>query len=146
MKTTERFEKAVMKLYNAFHSNELNAMHCDACAVGNICNNSSNWDDLGIFASSTHWEGDYQDYVTQEEKLIAKEVIKETGYSEQELVQVEILFLNACEYKKGTKDQQFKGLCVVVEYLAELDNIPNPMDYTKLFETENEQPKYELNF
>ena len=43
MKTTERFEKAVTKLYNAFHKGKLNAMYCDACAVGNMCDNDSSW-------------------------------------------------------------------------------------------------------
>jgi len=36
MKTTERFEKAVSKLYNAFHENRLDASDCEHCAVGNI--------------------------------------------------------------------------------------------------------------
>jgi hypothetical protein len=53
MKTTERFENAVMKLYNAFHRNELNANNCQMCAVGNICDNNYQWDSLGVFASDT---------------------------------------------------------------------------------------------
>jgi hypothetical protein len=146
MKTTERFEKAVMKLYNAFHNNELNAMHCQHCAVGNICNNEREWDDLGVFASDTIF-GDGTNWNVDAEKIKESlDVINKTGYSAQELVEVERLFLEACEYQKGTKHLQFKGLCAVVEYLAKLDNIPNPMDYTKLFETENDKPIYELTF
>lgn len=43
-----------------------------------------------------------------------------------------------------SKDEQFKGLCAVVEYLCELEGIPNVMDYTCLFETDNNEPKHQL--
>jgi len=138
MKTTERFENAVMKLYNAFHSNKLNANHCQMCAVGNICDNKSEWEYAGDFYTG------YYKIASIEDEIYGEELISKTGYSPNELVEVERLFMKACEYKEGSKDQQFKGLCAVVEYLAKLDNIPNPMDYTKLFETENDKPIYEL--
>lgn len=147
MKTTKRFENAVIKLYNAFHEGTLDAFNCKHCAVGNMCNNSFNW-------------GSYADdrYIT--EKLSHKTTpTKEelsTGYNPEELANVEELFLYGVRigaegmkwnlgYKQN-KELQFKGLCAVVEYLAELDNIPNPMGYSKLFETENNKPKYELQF
>lgn len=47
-KLPKRFTDAVTKLYTAFHNNELNAMECAHCAVGNICDNSYRWDELGI--------------------------------------------------------------------------------------------------
>ena len=148
MKTTKRFEEAVTKLYKAFHEGTLDAMDCRHCAVGNMCNNSRNWGDYTRSVS-----------LTQEER--------KTGYSRVELNNIESyflygsididnrLFLNNIsnldvEYGESTiekqKELQFKGLCAVVKYLAELDNIPDPTDYSKLFETENNKAKYELIF
>ena len=136
MKTTKRFENAVMKLYNAFHSNELKAMKCSACAVGNICDNTLSWS----FRRNVIFNGNkFTSYVYEEEKDF-----KKNGYSISELVEIERIFLNE-NITIENKETQFKGLCAVVEYLAELDNIPNPMDYSKLFETNNDKPIYELN-
>jgi hypothetical protein len=138
MKTTERFDKAVTKLYNAFHENRLNGMDCKACAVGNMCDNVDYW---------TNWSS----YKKR------KEISIKIGYSFVEIDNIESLFMfgvkiNEIEESKWDvgnkehkgKETQFKGLCAVVEYLCELDNIPNIMDYTKLFETENDKPKYQL--
>ena len=148
MKTTKRFEEAITKLYKAFHEETLDSMNCKHCAVGNICNNSKNW---GIYSNTA---------ITTPEEL-------KTGYSRVELNNIESyflygsididnrLFLNNIsnldvEYGESTiekqKELQFKGLCAVVKYLAELDNIPDPTDYSKLFETENNKAKYELIF
>ncbi|MBO6632862.1 MAG: Na(+)-translocating NADH-quinone reductase subunit F, partial [Psychroserpens sp.] len=44
------------------------------------------------------------------------------------------------------KDLLFNGLSEVVRFLCQLDGVPNVMDYTKLFETENNRPKYELTY
>lgn len=143
MKTTERFDKAVTKLYNAFHNGELNAMDCKMCAVGNMCDNTEEW--------VLNYESD-------------------TGYSQFELENIEKVFMqgyipetetwrvvekrfkgniladgwDAKLVNKDNKDLCFIALCAVIEYLCELDNTPNVMDYTKLFETENNQPKYQL--
>lgn len=118
-------------------------MSCEHCAVGNICNNDSAWDNLPIFQSTLKWGNDMQP--CEYELEVAEIVIKESGYSKEELQRVEIIFLTATDFKKGTKETQFKGLCAVVEYLCELDNIPNVIDYTKLFESENNEPKYQLS-
>ena len=67
-------------------------------------------------------------------------------------------FLNACDYQlplhyknekpkdPTDKDLLFNGLNEVVKFLCYLDHVSNVMDYTKLFEFENEKPKYELGF
>jgi len=143
MKITKRFDSAVVKLYTAFHNGELNAMDCKMCAVGNMCDNDDSW----IYTFETN-----------------------TGYSKSEIENIESIFMcgsisdftrkwsgkpniKGCftgygwdaEYvNKNNEDLLFIALCAVVEYLCELDNIPNVMDYTKLFETENNQPKYQL--
>ncbi len=135
METTKRFENAVSKLYNSFHENRLEGEICTACAVGNICDGRGDW-----FAFRLLKNNGKQSYYNME---IANEIVSKSGYTSKELLKVEDLFLKAVE-KRENKETQFQGLCAVVEYLAELDNIPNPMDYSKLFETENESAKYSL--
>lgn len=139
MKTTKRFDNAVTKLYTAFHNGTLNALKCEACAVGNLCDNDGGWFNIG--EEFNH------------RKIPFRYTLK-TGYSVEELNTIESLFMFGTKNihtdvskfysSDNKKETQFKGLCAVVEYLCELDNIPNVMDYTKLFETENNQPKYAL--
>ena len=139
MKTTKRFDNAVRKLYTAFHKGELDVYDCNHCAVGNICDNKDEWKfirnkgyDIGHIAP-----------------LINKKtlnVIEPFGYSPQELIIIELLFMRGTRKDremrifthnddiKERKEIQFQGLCAVIEYLCELDNIPNVMDYTSLFE------------
>ncbi len=143
MKTTKRLTKAITKLYNAFHNGELDAMDCQHCAVGNLCNNTDDW------AKSLCLIG---------ERIPSLESISMTGYSPKEINNIECQFiygLNSYQYqielplfrnaisnkkvKKGfyTKEEQkalqFKGLEAVIKYLCELDGIDNVMDYTKVF-------------
>lgn len=132
-----RLENAITKLYTAFHEGKLNALDCRACAVGNICNNIGGWSQGGL-----------------NNRQFKNQHLEIAMYSSKELSIVETLFMygvkNIWKEKEiwyasdNTKETQFKGLCAVVEYLCELDNIPNVMDYTKLFETENDKPKYAL--
>lgn len=146
MKTTKRFERAVSKLYNAFHNGTLDAYDCKYCAVGNLCDNSDEWESVCCYML------DLSEY-----KGVKKEIIDETGYSPKELRIIEEVFITLGKNKSAINDltmssdfeereDQFKGLCAVIEYLCELDNIPNIMDYTSLFETENNKPIKELTF
>ena len=136
MKTTERFERAVSKLYNAFHKGELNAFRCKHCAVGNICDNRADW------AGSTLRVAPLILYTNKE----AEKLSQKTGYTCKHLINIERIFMGCFDYRDigNERDKQFKGLCAVVEYLCELDGIPNIMDYTSLFETENNEPKKQL--
>lgn len=149
MKNTPRFEAAVPKLYNAFHEDRLNAYSCTACAVGNICNNIADWslnlcyNDYRLIIEPSLKESDFNG-------LFSSESVINSGYSLYELSKIEAIFLNKHRcidllVKEQVIEAQFNGLCAVVEYLCELDNIPNVMDYTKLFETENDKPKYQLS-
>lgn len=145
MKTTKRFEQAVIKLYNAFHKGELDAWDCMACAVGNICNNNPSWasfyNGVYLYKSMPCEEPEVSKFPDKD----LNKVIIESGYSAYQLAKIETIFLKGMPtLDKETKDQQFNGLCAVVEYLCELDNIPNIMDYTSLFETEENAPKKEL--
>jgi len=146
----KRFTDAVSKLYNAFHENRLNALDCKACAVGNILSNKNEWQD--VFCA-----GVIKPFPTSN----GISLIRDSGYSIKELFEVEHIFvfgMMSHENKDSprwaawglndinNKEYQFKGLCAVIEYLCELDNIPNIMDFTSLFETENDKPVKELQF
>ena len=147
MKTTERFEKAISVLYKAFHEGTLDAMNCRHCAVGNLLGHS-------------HWSPSLN---VQELILVGS---NNSMYSLKELADIEKMFLhgnldvhnkhifsntipsyavtNGFRTKEEQRELQFKGLCAVVEYLAQLDNIPNPMDYSRVFERKNNIAKYQL--
>lgn len=154
-KTTNRFDDAVTKLYTAYHNNTLDAMDCKHCAVGNLCNNSDAWIGcmlgFGRVGSINRINPSFKNI---------------TNYSNQELATIELVFLygikdNTKEHvfknvisndevkaglfsKTEQKELQFKGLCAVIEYLAELDGIENPFNFDKLFNDDKEVSKLEL--
>tara|TARA_R110001592_G_scaffold72291_1_gene220763 strand:+ start:2413 stop:2874 length:462 start_codon:yes stop_codon:yes gene_type:complete len=148
MKTTKRLEAALIKLYNAYHANRLNPEDCTACAVGNILDNHDSWKHL----SDQH--GSLQlNYVGKVHQNLGR---KFNGYSPQEILQIEKVFLDSCGFKtplchynakpKNPTSQEvlFDGLCNVVELLCNLDGIPYILDYSKLFEQEDGEPVYHL--
>lgn len=138
MATSERFENAIAKLYNAFHTNQLNPECCNHCAVGNICDNTDTWKNLTDAHGST--------------KLNYVGIVNENfgrrfnGYKPSELLQIEAAFLTGCGYslplnqnsKKPTdtdcKNMLFDGLCAVVTFLCHLEEIPDIMDCEGLFD------------
>lgn len=141
MKTTKRFDRAVTKLYNAFHHGRLDAMRCTACATGNILGNVK-WNGWMFDKEKRNWSNKF-------------EYPENADYSKEELADIEWIFLSPWIDFYGDRTDitnlgknrrlQFKGLCAVVEYLCELDNIPNVMDYKSLFEAEKDKPKYQLS-
>ena len=141
MKTTQRFDQAIQKLYTAFHDDGLHPECCKQCAVGNILDKTDSWKHLSDEHGSL--ELNYVGIVNQK---IGK---KFNGYSPKELLQIEVSFLKACGYQlplhhqrrpeiQVDKDILFKGLCAVVDCLCELDKIDNIMDYSSLFAYEKE--------
>lgn len=148
MRTSERLENAIKKLYVAFHSNELHPECCKSCAVGNILDRTDAWKHLSDDHGSLRLN-----YVGKVHQSFGRRF---NGYTPIELLQIEATFLRACNYQlpiarhhfkpDNPKDKEllFNGLCEVVKFLCRLDQVPNVMDYTKLFETENNTPKYEL--
>ena len=124
-----RLENAITKLYNAFHNDELDAFSCVSCAVGNITG-SMNW---AMCAS----EGIEEGLVN----IMPSEIFnypKSKDYSGKELFEVEKIFLGEWAKEKSkngkNKEIQFKGLCAVIEYLCELDEVDNVMEIQSLFE------------
>jgi hypothetical protein len=135
MKHPKRFTDAVTKLYTAFYNGTLDAMDCKACAVGNICDGSDRWHHYGGF-----WVGDQASNGMLFKH--AKKVIEKTGYSAKELIQVERIFIREVGHSTN-EETQIKGLFAVIEYLCELDNIPNVLDFQKVFEQKPETVNFQ---
>lgn len=152
MKSTNRFDTAISKLYNAFHNNQLNPECCLQCAVGNILDNKDQWKHMTDAHGSTTLN-----YVGKVNQAFGKRF---NGYTPHELLTIEAKFLSGCGYQlplfknskrpadSSSKEILFNGLSKAIEYLCQLDGIPNVMDYSKLFE--HSQPvtteKTELTF
>ena len=136
MNTSNRFDNAISKLYNAFHDKTLNPDDCKYCAVGNILDHKESWKHL------TDKHGSVQlNYVGLVHQNLGR---KFNGYSPIELLLIESAFLNGCGYYTTTNnrlrkpsiindDVLFNGLCAVVSMLCFLDDIKDLMDCTKLF-------------
>ena len=151
MHISRRLEQAITKLYTAFHTDALHPECCKSCAVGNILDNTEAWKHL-----SDHHGSVMLNYVGKVHQGIGRRF---NGYTPQELLQIEAVFLTACGYSlplhhKGIKPSNpsnkevlFEGLSKTIAYLCELDGVENVMDYSKLFEfNEDHTPMYELHF
>jgi hypothetical protein len=146
MDTSYRLEFALRKLYTAFHNNTLHPECYKQCAVGNILNNTDSWKHL-----SDHHGALELNYLGNVHQMLGR---KFNGYSPLELLKIEATFLKACGYQlplhhknkkpKNPTDKNvlFNGLSEVIKLLCKLDGVSNVMDYTKLFEVENEKPRY----
>ena len=148
MNNSPRFDTAITKLYNAFHNNRLNPECCKQCAVGNILDNTDSWKHL-----SDHHGAIELNYLGKVHETLGR---KFNGYSPLELLKIEATFLKACGYtiplhhknnkppNTTNKDVLFLGLVAVIEFLCQLDNVANILDYTRLFEFDDNNPKYVL--
>ena len=151
MDTPVRLEKAITKLYTAFHNNTLHPECCKSCAVGNILDNTEAWKHLSDNHGSI-----VLNYVGKVHQGFGR---KFNGYTPQELLEIEAVFLISCGYSlpliyKGVKpsdptdkDVLFQGLSEAIAYLCKLDGVTNVMEYSKLFEyKEGNVPVHELAF
>lgn len=141
MKTSQRLDSAIKKLYNAFHNNRLHPECCKQCAVGNILDNRDFWKHLSDDHGSVKLN-----YLGHVHQNLGRTF---NGYSPLELMEIEATFLRGCGYKlplhhKNKKpdnptDQNviFEGLCAVIALLCQMDGVTNVMDYTALFKAEN---------
>jgi|TARA_R110000751_G_scaffold3752_2_gene17658 hypothetical protein len=150
MKTSARLEQAISKLYTAFHNNTLNPECCKSCAVGNILDNTDTWKHLTEGHGSLNLT-----YVGKVNEAFGRKL---NGYSPLELLKIEAAFLNGCGYKlpllrknrdsvnRSSKEVMFNGMCAAVAILCDLDGVANVMDFSKLFDFEEDKPVYELSF
>lgn len=148
MKTSKRFDRAIEKLYNAFHQDTLNPECCKQCAVGNICDNTDTWRLLTEAHGSTTLS-----YLGRLNEAFGRRVF---GFTPTELLQIETVFLEACGYELPftrqsykpqmplSKDTLFKGLTAAVGFLCELEGIEDVMDCSKLFDFEPSGSIYQL--
>jgi hypothetical protein len=136
MKISNRFDKAMTKLYSAFHNNTLNPENCKQCAVGNILDNTDSWKHLTDVHGSVKLN-----YVGLVHQNLGRTF---NGYTPLDLLKIEAAFLAGCGYRLGKNfcykpdspiqnDVLFNGLCEVVSVLCQLDKINNVMDYSQLF-------------
>ena len=147
--TPYRLEQAIKKLYTAFHNDTLHPECCKSCAVGNILDNTDSWRHL----SDTHGSV-VLNYVGRVNEGFGRRI---NGYTPSELLQIEAVFLQGCGYglplvRKSvrpkdptSKEVLFNGLCAAITFLCALDGVDNVMDYSKLFEFEDNQPVHELS-
>jgi len=148
MRTSNRFNNAVEKLYKAFHNQTLNPDDCKQCAVGNILDNRDYWKHL------TEHHGSVQlNYLGLLHQNLGKRF---NGYSPVELLRIETAFLKGCGYyftahsrlhrPENIQDDHilFQGLCEVVSELCALDGKDDVMDCSALFQYETKAKAHEL--
>jgi hypothetical protein len=135
---TKRFSTAVDKLIRAFFDGNLKKGECDKCAVGSICDGSKKWSLLFETNPDTLEQDRFglnqymYDLDAYEEPL---EVIAKTGYSPEELAEVEYAFeanswhVGDVTSKDDAIQSQFDGLCAVIDKLCEFDEIQNSEFY-----------------
>ena len=138
MSISKRFDNAVEKLYKAFYNEELNPECCNHCAVGNICDNFDGWKHFTDVHGSSKLN-----YIGIVNENLGRRI---NGYMPSELLQIEVAFLKGCGYSlpfaPGSRrpgnpkdmDTLFQGLCGAVACLYELENIPDIMDCSAIFD------------
>lgn len=150
MKISKRLESAIHKLYTAFHNNTINPECCTHCAVGNILDNTESWK----YLSDAHG-GTTLNYIGKVHQSFGR---KFGGYTPLEVLTIEAVFLKACGYtiplhhknekpeNPRAKEVVFKGLSAVIAYLCKLDGISNIMDYSYLFDYQQDKTVSELTY
>ena len=162
---TPRFEKAYNALVKAFFEGTLAKGDCSACAVGNIvadaqggcidfflgqayCN-TDNWFWSKLFMTIGGNQVINHPFYDQE-KGLALTIETLTGYTYLEMAKVEKAFeqnthIDIEDYSKYTfldiLEDQYRGLCAVVDVMLKLDGIePDPKYAAKFREHKSLQP------
>jgi hypothetical protein len=130
------------RLVKAFFNENLVPKDCQKCAVGNIVG-SSIWGQ--IFSTDDGKQFFFEKGVDTPPHVYtrAENLIKSTGYSVEEMARIEYAFEVNTNYhklhlreKKITRDEyiqdQFNGLCAVVDVLCAMENIENSQYYKEV--------------
>lgn len=156
---TERFKKAYDSLVRAFFEGTLAKGTCVACACGNIIFDAigdpvtkediaiemggfSFFRDKGDRAKELWSDKRVADLITYTFHVLPeyRDEINEAGYSADEFAKIETAFESntiwpITKYWKLTEEQvledQYRGLCAVVDVLMELDNMSQGADEYK---------------
>lgn len=146
---TEKFKRAYDLLIKAYFNDKLRAGDCTACAVGNICGGWAEWVDLFCTGDGTQdcRDPSMESFNMKTYDEIAAELFEISGYTEEELKQVEFLFETTTKIKislflpdnnKYTPSEiltdQYNGLKAVIELLMSFDNIEGEQYTDKLKE------------
>lgn len=139
---TNRFNQAIDKLVTAFFNETLMKGECDKCAVGNIVGNRY-WSD--VFLTSLGLQRKKNLNVANSE-IVRRGVdhIRKTGYSVDEMARIEFTFEQNTTYTTKCLEEaeisrddliqdQFNGLCAVVELLCEMEGITDAQHYKNIF-------------
>lgn len=147
---TERFNKAYDALVKAYFEGTLAAGTCSACAVGNIVAAGQggtvekfiNYDHAPVYVcdSDNHfWSCFLLQAPDKYQDLYLKSI---TDYSWDELAEIESAFEHHTKIKyffyhehdeQKVLEDQFNGLCAVVDVMCKLDGIDSPMEYKDKF-------------
>lgn len=131
MKAT--FENSVNILVKAYFYGHLNAMSCEACAVGNLVASAKGYtyskEKIGLFGpewneSEPAWKYVISFFVDMGEyNGIAKEQIDSTGYTPKQLSDIERVFMLNTKTLASPELDNFDGLMAVVDVLADIHGI-----------------------
>lgn len=149
MNREELYYKTVNTLLDAYNDDKLRHCNCYQCAVGNICRetaqkmkiDTASWKYLFMTSDGKQY-GINELYDSPKKIENARKLIKETGYTVEELAKVEFAFetsiYNSAEgykYWMGdntdneneiyqiTKKGQYMGLCAVLDVLKEIHEV-----------------------
>ena len=133
MKTTERFDNAIHKLYEAFNNKKLNPEDCKYCAVGTILNHTDSWQ----YLTDKHGSQSLN-YVGMIHQNMGRRF---NGYTPLELLNIEATFLKGCGYYfnkthhliRPNTPLLFDGFYEVVKLLCKFEGLNDLIDYTELF-------------
>mgnify|MGYP006934460425 CR=1 FL=1 len=138
---SKRFNQAFDKLVAAFFNETLSKGDCDRCAVGNIVGNNK-WSDVFLSTNGKQFHK-YLKYPYSNIVQRGIDAILATGYSVEEMARIEFAFEQNTNYQsteliygKITRDEfiqdQFNGLCAVVELLCEFEGITDAQYYKNI--------------
>ena len=130
MNRPELFQKSVDTLLDAYNQQELRHHNCYACAVGNLLSDIakekgiciSDWAEVFVFYTNRK----EQIKKSLEESVVrwgddkrwqnGMNLINSSGYTVEELMKIEYAF----ETADDEEEEQYKGLCAVLEALKEI--------------------------
>jgi len=154
MELTDRFKNAYHGLVDAYYNDRLKFYDCAACAVGSIVQRSMGYK----YLYSGKWESDkgvpvvawwnlvhgavdidIEDVLDSAHKQGVQQC-DSTGYSRMELWDIEGVF---SKQYKITGENTFETLCVLIDFLLELDGMPPLEDLHEGFKVGQEKA-YEL--
>lgn len=148
---TTRFKNAIDALVHAFFNDTLAKGECTACACANIVAHVNGVkidpNDLTKIIETPfgfHTGSWFTPFISPDSIFAEKgdRCIASTGFSFDEFIRIERAFesntkINYWSYYRHSKEaimqDQYNGLCAVVDVLCEIEGIEDPAEYKELF-------------